>query len=186
MKAIWGFVGILGLVASIMALSSLVYGAFSEPLGPYMQGFMGGLLEIYRTMRDALFAGLGTTFSGLINFTARWLSWLPPAPWAVFSPLERDFVVLYCLGAGAAFRTIRQLMNEKSGGSEAYWLMRVVRDAVFWPVAMAAHLFNWIFAPARVSRSHRGFIHFYFQLFNVFLGGALFLILVFAENGVGL
>jgi len=88
---------ILGLLASVMALSSLVYGAFQEPLVPYMQGIMGGVMDVYRLMRDYVFSGLGWTFSGLINLIGQWLTWLPPAPWFVLRGGVADAFLIYLL-----------------------------------------------------------------------------------------
>lgn len=95
-------IGFVGLLASAMALSSLIYGAFQEPVGPYMEGIIGGVMDVYRTMRDLLFAGLGWTFSGLINWAGQWLSWLPPAPWFFLPPLWHDVLSIYIIG-GVAF-----------------------------------------------------------------------------------
>ncbi len=94
--------GFLGVLASVMALSSLVYGAFQGPLFPYMQGIAGGFLDVYRLMRDYAFAGLGWTFTGLINLVGQWLTWLPPAPWFSLSSVVQDILSLYVIG-GIAF-----------------------------------------------------------------------------------
>lgn len=106
MKPINRTIGILGLLASIMALSSLIYGASQEPLSPYMQGVMGGVMDVYRSMRNALFAGLGLTFSELINLIGKWLAWLPPAPWFSMPPIGMDIVTLYVIGANTTLHAL--------------------------------------------------------------------------------
>ncbi len=114
MKLINRTIGALGLLASVMALSSLIYGAFQEPLGPYMQGVMGGVIDVYRAMRDALFAGLGWTFSGFINWIGQWLTWLPPAPWFSIPSIGLDGITLWFLCAGTTYRAEMMLAKMNS------------------------------------------------------------------------
>lgn len=101
----------LGILASVMALCSAIYGAFHESLYPNMQGIMGGVLEVYRTMRDLVFVGLGWTFSGGINLFAQWLTWLPPAPWFSLSPFLKDIAAMYVIIGSAVRQTYIAAFN---------------------------------------------------------------------------
>lgn len=204
--------GFLGLLASVMALSSLVYGAFQEPLGAYMQGVMGGVMEVYRTMRDLLFAGLGWTFSVLINFFGQWLSWLPRAPWFNLFPFASDLLTIYVLTAGSFYSTFYSFVDSKGRGrysGNAFW------SALLWPFSLGALIVMGYFSPplpyghqdwqtednqrAKVSyeKAVQGFseeIHYFrkrvfrwiLRLLLIFVGAGIFFLLAYAENQIGL
>ncbi len=179
-------IGFLGFIANVIALSSLIYGAFQEPLGPYMQDIMGGVLQAYASVRDAIFETLGSALTTMTNGLKNYFSWLPWAPWFTLSSIGRDVIVMYALGGSAAFRTMQDLMREKYGPSNWNWILRVLRDAVFWPIAMSSHLLRWFSGSKVAERSHTGFIRFYKQLVLVLIGSVVFFLLVFAENIFGL
>jgi len=156
--------GFLGLLTGVMALSSLVYGAFQEPLGAYMQGVMGGVMEVYRTMRDLLFSGLGGAFSGLIDFAGRWFSWLPPAPWFTLPGWLADIISVWLVYRSSLFRGNTTAARED--------LPYPPRDLPYPPSDIAFG-----------ARGRRlGKIYFYQTL----LGATLFFLLVYAENQIGL
>lgn len=179
-------IALLGFVANVVALSSLLYSAFQEPISPYMQEIMGGVLQTYASLRDAVFDGVGSAPKKLTNWLHSYFRWLPSAPCFTLSSIGRDVIVLYALGASAAFRTMQGLIKVKHGPTNWHWLLRVLRDSVFWPIAMSLHLLLWFSGSKPAERSHTGFISFYRQLFWVFIGAAIFFLLVFAENMIGL
>ncbi len=155
-------VGFLGLLASIMALSSLIYGAFHEPLYPYMQGLVGGILDAYRTMRDIIFTGLGWAFSGLINWVAQFLNWLPPAPWLTVTGILKDAITLYFILQSAMSALLFGILS--SGGQGAPLVFRYedriyvnwafifsLAGLLFWP----AYFLIYFFLPAKNMRDLR-------------------------------
>jgi len=179
MKAIRGVVWILGLFASIMALSSLIYGAFSEPLAPYVQGEAGRVMNAYRMLRDASFSELGTLFSGLINEFGRWLS--SPAPRFAVPALVKDVLLIYLAIGGAAIRGRRNCPRDAKypDGSRGL-LRRLTAHAqnigvfLLWPVL-------GVFARRR--RAYREY--FWWSMFNAAAGAALFFLLAHGENQAG-
>ena len=123
-------IGFLGLLASVMALSSLVYGAFQEPLGPYMQGIMGGILDAYRAIRDFIIGGLGSLFLSTINFFGQWLRWLPPAPWFTVPGFIKDILAFYFLLSAAATRLMLSSIGIREGAYEVVQFRRGLVNAV--------------------------------------------------------
>jgi len=192
----------LGLLASIMALSSLVYGAFQEPLYPYMQGIMGGVMDVYRTMRDGAFAGLGIAFSGVINSLGNWLSWLPPAPWMTLPPWSKDFLTAYSLFGLAQSNAVLEMIEQTAG---YYGKFQAIEDdfgrrgkptpvylrtpprwvrAVCWPF----YLFLCIYAANKYKLySPSTFFEFWIVRIGALVAGSAgFFLLVYAENRIGL
>lgn len=92
-------IGVLGFLLGILALSSLIYGFFTEPFEPYLRGVVGETLEKYQHFRDLVFAWLGGVSSTLINWLGsfRWLSFLPPAPWFQIDAAMKDVATLVSL-----------------------------------------------------------------------------------------
>ncbi len=161
-------IGLLGLLASILALSSLIAGAFQEPLGPYMNGVLGGLLEAYRAMRDMLFSGLGFIFSGLINWAGQWLDWLLPAPWFTMPASLKDLLAFYSLLFASMHRTRRD---------SAY---KEIRNKTYRPDERET---TWQSAWEQLSYAGKYMTK---HLAIMMLGSGVFFLLVYAENRVGL
>ncbi|MEM9705824.1 MAG: hypothetical protein AAF850_07080 [Pseudomonadota bacterium] len=109
-------VGALGFLISVMALSSLIYGALTSPLEPYLLGVLGGTLEYYRAFRDLIMGGIGTALSVLINLirSVPWFQFLPKAPW--FVPPGWAFDVA-TIGALVIASAIRALILRVAGGT---------------------------------------------------------------------
>ncbi len=96
----------LGILAGAMALVSLIFGAFQEPLAPYLQGVMGGVLKSYQTMRDVLFDGIGWGLTTLLNLLRNWFTWLPEPPWLSWRPEYSDNIVFWSLYFSASYRMV--------------------------------------------------------------------------------
>lgn len=196
-------IGVLGLIASMMAFSSLIYGACQEPLYPYMQGVMGGVMDVYRTMRDGVFVGLDWAFSGLINWVGRWVGWLPPAPWFRLGPIQSDFFAIYLLGAGATYRAW-----SKDGYPYVFFInfLKTIGVSLLWPFTFFSQLWTVIFAmeTAREKEKERDPLlwdsaldvfesgskrlarNWVGSFFAVISGSTVFFVLVYAENRIGL
>ncbi len=188
-------IGLLGLLASVMALSSLIYGAFQEPLGPYMQGIMGGVMDVYRTIRDLLFGGLGFVFSSIITWIAQWLTWLPAAPWFRLPGFIMDLIQLYIFfGTSFAYWNIRTLegVNGKTYVITA-GPIAVLKDVVFWPfralIFIRIAFFNYgkKVGLEGAEKIFRGYLlHSFFQFLRIVSASSFFFLLVYAENQIGL
>ncbi len=207
--------GALGLIASVMAMSSLIYGAFQEPLYPYMQGITSSMLDVYRIMRNGIFGGLGGIFSGLINWIGQWLTWFPRAPWFSLSPIGADIVTLYALGFGTAFKAQMTYALKEHHRSDSFVYISSFRVALVWPLSSIRAIlgfrnarerfeqmydeFHEITGPHPDGESNREMIvswntenanrHSITYLTNylsVFFGTVAFFLLVYAENRIGL
>lgn len=177
MKAINATIAMLGLLASIMALSSLVYGAFQEPLLPFMQGVMGGALESYNQLRDTFFSGLGSVVANLINWIGMHLAWLPSAPWFTLPPIIKDLFSLHILFGVAFFGWFYRvaisprikalekdskkpflwaaLTNPKTISTTLYDFAVLIALFPIWPIILI-EVFDWKFRPSKYLGTYRG------------------------------
>lgn len=179
---------LLGLLFSVMALSSLVYGAFTEPLEPYLQGIMGGVMEYYREFRDAVFGGLGVVVSGLINWLGalQWFGWLPESPWFQLNALARDLLLLYAVVAGTFYRVLavsrsRGWLNPDATKLFLFW------SIVFWPLELIRGLLLVLFGSSRKRKMVlEDFLAQAIGLLVVSSATMLFFLLAYGENRLGL
>ena len=175
-------IGNLGLLASIMALSSLIFGVFQEPLGPYMHGIMGGVMEIYSVIRDGVFAGLGWSFSALFNVIGHWLTWLPPAPWFNIPEFGKDFATLYVLGAISYTNAlIRHHSRREADVFPPHLQMRIIHFFV-WPFSVLL----WLLLALPLGHREDFKLDWLIEFGKVVIGVLVFFLLVYAENQIGL
>ncbi|WP_428408440.1 hypothetical protein [Hyphococcus sp.] len=181
-------IGFLGLLASIVALASLIFSAFHEPLYPYMLGIMGGFVEAYRTMRDALFSGLGWILLALINWAGNWLDWLPPTPWFHFSNAAKDAFTFYCLIAAAMLRVLYRHWGNNpwhwQGKSFWAWWENFLLSLLF-PILIILSLFP-LGKNVRDRIGASSIKLAMVELGKALLGTLVFFFFVVAENRIGL
>lgn len=182
MKTINATIGLLGLLASVMALSSLLYGAFQEPFEPYLQGVMGGVLDMYRTMRDHIFSGTGAVLSHAWSWSRTWLDWLPPLPWFTLSDWGKDLLSLYILIGGAYVRQQFDFIRKHKQSYVGKKSMVIVR-AFFWPLVifLAKRRGEVLF----VVGFETWFMTWLYRFALLLLGCSVFFLLAYAENRIG-
>ncbi len=105
---IWRVVGWISLAVSVMSAVSLVEGAFTEALSPYLQNLFGELIERYRNLRSATFHAVSIQFNGIVNVVARALTWFPPAPWFEIGPIVQDVLTVISLSIISIRNGVRQ------------------------------------------------------------------------------
>ena len=178
-------IGLIGLLASIMALSSLIYGVFDEPLYQYMQGVVGGIIDIYRIMRDFVFTNLGWALSALINTAKQWLTWVPSAPWFTLSGLQLDLLTAYLIVQGSlnsiAIPTIWHRWSEFTLGSR----LILVSSIFLFPLWILLFFQGHRSLNARMSIDI-GLEVWLKTLVYTLIGALIYFLIVFAENQIGL
>ncbi len=131
----------LGTLLNVLALSSLILGLFVLPFDEYLRGVMGGVLNSYRSLRDIVFAGIGSPIADLINVIGEWLTWLPAAPWFRIHPAIKDIITLYLISGAALVRTREEMRFgsiSKPWGAIGTFLLwpypvyRVARLLIYW------------------------------------------------------
>ena len=130
-------VSTINFVVRVISIVSLIYGGFQEPLVPYMQGIIGGAIDVYRDVRDQLFGGLGWVLSEFINWARQWLPRIPQAPWFSIHPIAKDIIIVYFLFGGSA-----KAANDHNLNQQLPWRMQKHQTphARFW-YGIAAFLF---------------------------------------------
>ena len=170
------FMNLLTIVVSGMALSSLVVHGFGEPLLPYLKGLMGSVLDRYQLLRDLVFDYLSIAFSGIINFIANWVKFLPLAPWFSLPAWGEDMVALYFLIAANCFKMQREQQPDQNF---YYALIVSIFAAPIWPIIQTIFERQWIKAFYRIP-------FFYFVVcWRSIIGATIFFALAYGEYRIG-
>lgn len=178
----------LALLASVMALSSLIYGAFHQALGPYMQGIMGGILDAYRAMRDSLFSGIGAACALLINWARHWLSWLPPAPWFTLPNIVKDVFALYLIGLAAFLRWDKRTWNEmleRDPSARRIWFSDFI-VALRWPRTLIFFVWRGLIKRELPELGRKNARLLVWQFGQIIIGVVVFFLLAYAEERINL
>jgi len=154
----------LGFVVSVLALFSLLARAFQGALQPYPYGVMGGVLDVYRTLRDELFSGLGNIFSGLKKLMGHWPNWL--RHWG----FVKRYIHLVRNGHVVLFSKYEQSRDCSSVAVVTRWKVEGVGFANAY-LQYAAFFRNFI--RGRNARLHQ--IGWFIEISKVLSGGIVFL-----------
>lgn len=157
-----------------MAAVSLFYGAFNQPLEPYMHGFLGGILEAYRAMRDIIFSGVGVALKNVINTLSIAFEWIPPWPWIQWRPYFSDLVLLCSLTMAAIGRMKKDVFGQRT----------VIENATQKLPRRSSNIF--LYGDLFLRLIGGMLVLFAKQFALILLGVGGFFALVFAENQIGL